>query len=101
MATGLGEDVEYLIEKFQQFESNGSPFDLAWIEDKTLPKNWYAGSKFMTANLFLGSYNHLRLDELILFMQNAIVWDSPESVQLIVKEHAEYKFRIIDVFQDD
>jgi len=100
LATGLGEKVQYLENKIQQFDLNGSPFHLKWVEDKDLPKNWYAGSKLLTANLFLGAYNHLDLSKLITFLRNEIIWDSPSSVQLIVKEEGDLRFRLIDVFEE-
>lgn len=101
LTTSLGENIQYLLEKFSQFKLNDSEFYLKWVDDDDLPKKWYAGSKLLSANLFLGAYNHLDLSKLVDFLKKEIVWDSPHSVQLIVKEEEDLIFRLIDLFESE
>src|SRR4030095_10168300 len=98
IATSISEDIAYLKTKFEQLKVNGQPYNLVSVDNESLPKAWYGGSKFLEANLFLGAYNQLDLDALIVFMKEQIKWDVPESVQLIIKEQDDIKFRIIDLF---
>lgn len=98
LATQLGEDKEYLLEKFSGYNANGLPFNLQSIDSDHLPKAWYGGSKMMEANVFLGAFNYLDLDSLIVYLKEEIQWNDPMSVQLIVKKQDDYKFQIIDLF---
>jgi hypothetical protein len=99
IATALSENVEYLKSKFRDFKLNKIPFNIVSVETESLPKTWYGGSKFLEVNLFIGAYNYLDLNALIVFMRSNIAWESPESVQLIVKGQHDEKFKIIDLVQ--
>jgi len=98
LATSLSEDPPYLIEEFKKFKVNGLPFNLVSVDNETFPGTWYGGTKKLEINLFIGAYNHLNLSEFIYFMKNEINWEVPDSVQLIVKEQDDLKFRIIELF---
>ena len=98
IATELSEDVEYLKLKFKEFKLHGVPFNLVSVESVGLPRGWYGGGKLLEVNLFIGAYNYLDLDALIDFMKNNIDWDSPASVQVIVKRQHDEKFSILDLF---
>lgn len=71
-------------------------FFLVNADDPKLGK-WYGGGKCFECDLWMGAINHLDLDHLIRFLRK-INWDTPESVQVIVKEEEDIKFRIIDLF---
>ncbi len=101
LITGLSENVEYLKEAFSKFKVRDNPFSMGWIDDKALPKGWYGGSKFFGANVLIGAYNYLDIPSLITFLRNEIKWEDPTWVQLLVQEHGEYKFKLIDLFPED
>ena len=69
---------------------------LVSVKDERLPRAWYGGSKSLEAELYLGAFNHLDLDEFIKHVRT-ISWRFPESVQIIVKEQEDMKFTIIDL----
>ena len=100
VATSISEDSSYLEKTFNDFKVDESPFNLVSVESEKLPNAWYGGSKFLEVNLFVGAYNYLDLDSLLVFMKNQIKWEMPESVQIIVKEHEDTKFRIINLFPE-
>lgn len=68
------------------------------LEDSSLPKGWYAGDKYLESKIYLGVFNHLKLDELIQHIKQ-IEWPGPTSVQLLVKDQEESKFTAIDVVE--
>lgn len=57
------------------------------------------GSKWLECTIAIGAFNHLDLAELIEHIR-MIQFNFPESVQLIVQEQEDDKFRIIDMFPD-
>lgn len=97
IATSISEDITYLENKFKEFSVNGQQYRLVSADSDHLPRAWYGGSKLLEANIFIGAYNYLDLEALIFFMKGHIQWQLPQSVQLIVKEHDDTKFRIIDL----
>ena len=100
IATGLGEDITYLKSKFKEFNVNGLPFNLVSVDNENLPKGWYGGSKLLEVNLFIGAYNYLDLEALIVFMQQQVNWEDPISVQLFAQEQNDFKFKAIDLFPE-
>jgi hypothetical protein len=62
----------------------------------TIP--WYGGSKSLEADVLIGAFNYLNLQDLIIFLRS-IQWDNPPLVQLIVKEQEDDLFRIINIFE--
>ena len=96
ITSSIIEDEDYLIEKFKEFKVNGTSFSLVSVDDVRLPKGWYGGSKMIESLVFVGAYNKLNVQSLCLFMQDNIDWKSPESIQLMVKEPHDIKFRIVE-----
>jgi hypothetical protein len=70
---------------------------LVSISDSSLPAGWYGGSKYFEANLYLGAFNYLLLNEFVEHLRS-VSWQSPEDVQVIVMEQEDERFRIINVF---
>ena len=64
------------------------------VEEPT-PKHWYGGTKMLETPLFIGAFNHLVLEDLIVWLKG-IKWEEPENVQLIVKEQEDDRFSIYD-----
>ena len=91
------EDDEKVLQQLSQYLHHEQPFRIVSVEDATLPKGWYGGSKHLETGLLIGAYNSLQLAELLAFMKT-MEWAEPEDVQLIVKEQWDIKFRIIDLF---
>ncbi len=58
------------------------------------PLGWYGGSKMLETPLFIGSYNHLHLPDLLGHLRT-IDWKHPEDVQLIVQEQDDNRFTIL------
>ena len=78
------------------FEESGGG-GLVAVDDPALPTGWYGGNKFLEAQLYLGAFNYLILEEFIAHLRS-LPWEAPESVQLIIKEENDDKFRVIDLF---
>lgn len=57
---------------------------------------WYGGTKYLEAGIYIGAFNNFPLADFVEHLKN-IKWECPESVQLIVKEQNEDKFKIINV----
>lgn len=100
ITTSLSENVDYLSKKFKQYSVNGLPFNIVSMESENLPQNWYGGSKMFNANVFIGAFNYLKIDDLIKYLKEHIDWNSPFSVQLFIKEQNDYKFKLIDIFNE-
>ncbi len=58
------------------------------------PRGWYGGTKMLETPLFIGSYNHLHLPDLLDHLRT-IDWKYPEDVQLIVQEQDDNRFTIL------
>lgn len=57
---------------------------------------WYGGTKFMEANILLGAFNYFDIEDFRNYLRT-IHWQSPELVQLIIKEQDDEKFKIIEL----
>jgi hypothetical protein len=66
------------------------------LDDPKLPKGWYGGNKYLEVDLYSGAFNNLNLTKLIHHI-NSLDWPGPYTVQLLVQEQDEMKFKIIDV----
>ena len=75
---------------------NTRPIPLIDIRDPAVSPDGYGGTKSLECRLFIGAYNYFRLDEFLAFLQT-IRWSDPTSLQLMVKEQQDRKFRLIDV----
>jgi hypothetical protein len=68
------------------------------VDDPTLPRGWYGGTKMLECTLAIGAFNYLDLDDLVEHLRK-IKWPryTQGNVQLMVKEQDHGRFRIIDV----
>lgn len=89
-----GDDKEYIETQISNYIHNGRNFALTSIKDNSLPKHWYAGSKNMEAEVFIGAYNHL---DLLSFVKHliSIEWENPEWIRLFIKEEEDFAFKTI------
>lgn len=78
---------------------DGASKGLVSVDDPSLPRAWYGGTKFLEAGLYIGAYNHLDLQAFITHLRS-IAWECPECVQLLVKEEEDERFRLVNVFED-
>ena len=93
------ENEEERVKEINSFSNKGKGFNITSVdfEKELTPKTrWYAGSKMIETNLFLGAYNHLDVDGLINHLKS-IKWEDPEIVQLILKEEHDEKFKIVEI----
>ena len=74
------------------FPNEGKAFKIVSIDDPSLPKGWYGGTKYMEARLYLGAYNYFNYQAFIAYLQ-AYPWQYPEDVQLLIKEQYDDVFR--------
>lgn len=81
------------INKF--FEKDTAPF--VSVDSPELPHGWYGGTKMLETPLFIGAFNHLRLDQLMHHIAQ-IEFEEPQSVQLIVKDQEDDVFKILYPF---
>lgn len=70
------------------------------VTDKSLPRDWYGGSKCLEQDIAIGAFNRLNLEVLIEELRE-ISWWRPERIQLIICEQDANRFRIINVFEDE
>lgn len=89
-----------VIAQFSKFSDRGSVFKIESVHSSALKSNWYGGNKKLECNLFIGAYNYLPLDELIEFMKTDMSWDDIETVQIMVKEPNDDRFRIINLVEE-
>lgn len=95
------EDESRIVNELSQFEyKKDSFFYIKSINDKTLPKHWYGGSKGFEASVLIGAFNYLNIFDLIKYMKN-IKWEYIEDVQLLYKEQEDYIFNLISLNQDN
>lgn len=97
IACSAGENAEELKSALALYLHQGKPFHIGLLND--LPRYLYGGTKNIEAIIFFGVYNHLDLQSLINH-RRTIQWHNPEDVTIIVKEQNDFKFRIIDLFDD-
>lgn len=91
------EDEDKLKPALSLYLHQGKPFRIGLLND--LPRYVYGGTKNIEATIFFGVYNHLDLQSLVNHLRT-IQWENPEDVQVILKEQHDFKFRIIDLFED-
>jgi hypothetical protein len=71
---------------------------LVSVDDDRLPSGWYGGNKGLEVSLAIGAFNNLDLERFVTHLRT-IDWPSPESVQLIVREQEDDRFRIVNIFE--
>lgn len=87
-------EVIHNLSKFEYKRDNF--FFIKSIKDKTLPKDWYGGSKRFEASALIGAYNFLNIVDLIQYMKN-MKWEYIEDVQILYKEQEEDTFKLISL----
>lgn len=93
---GILENKDQKIEEVNTYFLDRDIYPLISVVDEKLPRDWYGGDKRLECNLYLGAFNYLYLDEFIAHLRT-IQWKDPESLQLIIKEREDDKFRVIDI----
>lgn len=86
--TNIGDDKD-VIERVNKF----------FIDDKqrfVVPVNddWYGGSKFLERPTYVGAFNCLDLNGLIMHLSH-MTWQWPKNVQLFVCEQEDNEYRLI------
>jgi len=95
VATAVGEKG---IPHINEYSMGAVVFNLVDCDTDKLPRGWYGGTKMLECQLLIGAINYLDLNDFISYMRT-IQFDFPESVQVIVKEEDDLKFRIIDIWE--
>jgi len=93
MGTMMREEARQKLEEVNAFFGDQKGF--VSLDDESLPRGWYGGG--LECDLAIGAFNYLDLEGLTEHLQS-LDWPCIEDVQLLVLEHAEGKFRIINVF---
>ena len=91
---GLPGDEEHIGEVNLFFEEMDVP-GLISI-NHSLPERWYGGDQVFEANLFIGAFDWLELDNFVRHLIS-IKWEEPALVQLFVKEQNNATFKIIPI----
>ncbi|NVO30788.1 hypothetical protein [Hymenobacter lapidiphilus] len=100
IAFNSSEDSKGVIEQLRKFTYRNLPFNITSVKDEKLPESWYGGTKYLECNILLGAFNHFEIKPLVEYMRQ-MTWDSPECVQLIIKEEWDVRFRIVEVFPEE
>ena len=88
------------IVRVNEYFSQQGKTGLVGLDDPSLPKAWYGGSKFLEAQLYVGAFNFLDLQGFLSHLRG-LDWKEPGVVQVIVMEQEDDIFRIIPIFQAD
>lgn len=64
--------------------------------DPALPWRWYGGTKVLEAEVYVGAFSHLGLEDLVAHLR-ALDWEEPRAVQLLVKSEEDERFTLINV----
>lgn len=91
------EEVDLVITEMAKYKINGNDFHIVSVEDSQLPSRWYGGTKFLECNILIGAYKNLDIEDFLGFLRKEISWDAPDLVQLFVKEHNDFKFRLLEL----
>ena len=94
---GHGEPPEVLGRLRGWFDAKGGLGAVTHGFSDPAPYSW-GGNKHPECNLLAGAYNHLDLQSMLEHIQ-ALEWESPELVQLFVKEEEEATFCVY-MFRD-
>lgn len=88
-----------LVVKVNEFFERDRICGFVSLDDESLPKGWYGGTKYLEACFSVGAFNHLNMNNLLAHIRG-IEWSLPEAVQLIVIDQEDYKCKLIDIFPD-
>ena len=69
------------------------------VQDESLPRDWYGGSKRLECSLAIGAFNHLEIGALVEHLCSLCAADKldPVATQLILMDQEEEKFRVINL----
>jgi hypothetical protein len=65
------------------------------LDDPSLPRGWYGGSKYLEAELYAGAFNGFDIDEFMDHLRT-IEWQDPRCVQMFIREQDDERFQIIN-----
>lgn len=96
----MEDELSRITEEINTFFNNQK--GLVSCDDKNITKHWYGGSKSLEAEVFVGAFNYIDLQEFIYHLKNNVDWGETygELVQLIVKEQEDEGFKIIIIKKD-
>ncbi len=85
------------IAQVNDFFDRDNKLGLVSLDAPGLPKGWYGGDKMLEANLYVGAFNYLNLDEFLEHIRG-LAWEEGDQVQAFVKKQEQDVFHVIDVF---
>ncbi len=63
---------------------------LVSVDDESLPRGWYGGSKMLQSELLVGAFNYLDTDRFVEHLEG-IKWHQPERVAMMLRyEHDDH-----------
>ncbi len=65
-----------------------------WVDDPSLPRAWYGGTKMLETNLFIGAFNYLMEHELLSHLRT-LHWERPDCVELVLLGEDDETFRVV------
>lgn len=97
---GEQEDLDKVNAFFTDGTGHGPGF--VSVEDATLPRGWYGGSKFLECSVAIGAFNHLDIKALVdhlcaLCLAGAL---DDEETQLLLMDQEEDKFHVINIDEE-
>ena len=87
----LEDEKERLVEVNKFF---GDSKGFVSCDDESLPRGWYGGIKMLETNICIGSFNYLKVEELVDYLRE-IKWKKPQNVQLMLKNQSDEKFTLL------
>ncbi|MFM7853726.1 MAG: hypothetical protein ACKO96_17840 [Flammeovirgaceae bacterium] len=92
---GLENEMER-INEVNSFTYRNLPLDIRSVDwpNKEPYTAWYGGTKFVNGCLYLGSYNHFKIDDFLRHLSSSVNWEYPEYVQLFVRNENEWNYNI-------
>jgi len=68
------------------------------VEDGSLPRGWYGGTKYLEVELAIGAFNYLNLEGLIRHLKNNVKWEDREGIQLIFQGQQDEYMSIENIY---
>ena len=90
---------KHLIVNVNEFFARDQIRGFISLDDESLPKGWYGGTKYLEGCFSVGAFNHLDMQALLEHIRG-VEWSQPEAVQLMVLSQEDYRCRLIDMFPD-
>lgn len=67
------------------------------VDDKSLPRGWYGGTKMLEVEILIGAFNHLDIEELIKHLKSIDWKDTLTTPQLMYQEQDNNRFTMINL----